>query len=286
MAKRKSKKEGRYLKTLPPMSKVAPYIMAERNDALNYIADTVDVEAAEEYIFKKRSEGLKGFGMMHVMIASYIRTVSQRPGLNRFIRGQKIYARNFIEIMITVKKEMNLESPDTVLKIIFEPDATADDVYRIMTDEIEKARSEESDFDNTAKILNYIPGLVLKFSVWVLKCMDYFGLLPRKLTKLSPFHGSFGITSMASLGIPPIYHHIYNFGNIPLFLAFGPKKTLNVLQRDGTVKQKRFVEYKFTTDERICDGYYYASALKMMKSIVLKPEQLDNPPEQVFEDIE
>ncbi len=267
------------------MSKVSPYIMVERNDALNFIVDSMDCEAAEDYIFKKRSEGLKGFGMMHVMVAAYVRTVSQRPGINRFIRGQKIYARNCIEGMITIKREMKLESPDTVIKMIFPREATAEDVYHIMNDAIEKARTDESDFDDTAKALNYIPGLVLKFAVRVLKTMDYFGLIPRKLTLLSPFHGSFGITSMASLGIPPVYHHIYNFGNIPLFIAFGPKKTTNVLQRDGSVKVKRTVEYKIVTDERICDGYYFASALKFMKELYQHPERLDVPPETVIEDI-
>ena len=45
-------------------------------------------------------------------------------------------------------------------------------------------------------------------------------LVPKELTDLSPFHGSIFITSMGSLGIPPIYHHLYDFGNIPVFVAF------------------------------------------------------------------
>ena len=286
MSKKKKVKEGRYLKSLSPMSKVAPYIMVTRNDALNYIEDSFDCENAEDYIFRKRSEGLKGFGMMHLLVAAYIRTVSQRPGINRFIRGQKIYARNCIEIMITIKREMKLNSPDTVLKMVFKPDATADDVYNTMTEMINNARNTDSDFDDTAKILNYIPGVFLKFAVWFLNLLDYFGLLPRKLTLLSPFHGSFAITSMASLGIPPIYHHLYNFGNIPVFISFGPKKSVNELHLDGTVKVKRLVDYKCVTDERICDGFYFASALKYMRELYLHPEALDNPPEKIVEDVD
>ena len=286
MSKKKKVKEGRYLKSLSPMSKVAPYIMVTRNDALNYIEDSFDCENAEDYIFRKRSEGLKGFGMMHLLVAAYIRTVSQRPGINRFIRGQKIYARNCIEIMITIKREMKLNSPDTVLKMVFKPDATADDVYNTMTEMINNARNTDSDFDDTAKILNYIPGVFLKFAVWFLNLLDYFGLLPRKLTLLSPFHGSFAITSMASLGIPPIYHHLYNFGNIPVFISFGPKKSVNELQRDGTAEVKRLVDYKCVTDERICDGFYFASALKYMRELYLHPEALDNPPEKIVEDVD
>ena len=101
----KKVKEGRKLKSLPPYNKISPYIMVLRNDAQNFIRDSINVDKAEEYIRKKRAEGLKGFGMLHLLVASYVRTVSQRPGINRFIRGQRVHARNCIEVMLTIKKE-------------------------------------------------------------------------------------------------------------------------------------------------------------------------------------
>ena len=286
MSKKKKVKEGRYLKSLSPMSKVAPYIMVTRNDALNYIEDSFDCENAEDYIFRKRSEGLKGFGMMHLLVAAYIRTVSQRPGINRFIRGQKIYARNCIEIMITIKREMKLNSPDTVLKMVFKPDATADDVYNTMTEMINNARNTDSDFDDTAKILNYIPGVFLKFTVWLLKTLDYFGMLPKFLLEVSPFHGSLFFTSMGSLGIPPIYHHLYDVGNLPVFGSFGMKRRAVEVQEDGSVVEKKYVDVKFTMDERIVDGFYYAAFFKHYRRILALPEILDNPPEEVLSDID
>ena len=33
----------------------------------------------------------------------------------------------------------------------------------------------DSDVDNTAGILTMVPGMVLKFVVWLLKTLDYFG---------------------------------------------------------------------------------------------------------------
>ena len=284
-AKRKQKREGRRIKTLPPLNSVAPYIMKTRQGAANYISDTLDIARADEYIFRKREQGLRGFGMLHVVLASYIRTISQRPAINRYIRGQKIYSRNCIEIMLTIKKEMKIESPETVLKLFFPADATADTVYNILADAVEESRASDSEFDDTARFFNYIPGLLLKFSVWLLNIFDYFNLIPRFLTKISPFHGSFAITSMGSLGIPPVYHHLYDFGNIPVFLAFGAKYTKNELERDGSVVQHKYIDYKITSDERICDGHYFASALKLFKSILKNPECLDMPPEVVYEDI-
>ena len=277
--------EGRRLKTANPMMNIESIIMAERNDACNQIRDCFETAAADDYIFKKRKEGLKGFGIMHLLIAAYVRTVSQRPGINRFIRGQRVYARNNIEVAMTIKKEMRLDAPDTVIKMEFPADATAEDVYRIVNKEIEAARTEESSFDDVAKVLGSLPRFMLKFAVWVLKKLDYHRMLPRSLSKLSPFHGSMIITSMGSLGIPPIYHHIYNFGNVPLFISFGAKRSVVELDKNGAPVNRKYVDYCVVTDERICDGHYFASALKYMRTIMSNPEVLDNKPEQVIEDI-
>ena len=282
-------KEGRKVKSLPPMSYVVPYIMKTRNTSMNYIRDTIDIEKAEAYIRKKRKEGLTSFGLLHVFLSAYARTVSQRPGINRFIRGQRIYSRDHIEVMMTIKKEMSLESPDTCIKFYMMPDDTPETIYKNFNKLVEenkaKSNNGESAFDSTARILTYIPGLLLRGTVALLRTMDYFGLLPRFLTHVSPFHGSLAITSMGSLGIPPIYHHLYDFGNIPIFISYGAKRKEYELDKDGNVVTKRYVDIALVTDERICDGFYFASALKLMRSIFNDPDQLDTPPEQVIKDI-
>ena len=280
-------KDGYKIKSLEPMNMVSPFIMVNRTGSSNYFTARIDITAAEENIRKKRKEGLKGFGMLHLFLAAYVRTVSQRPGINRFIRGQRVYARNNIEIEMTIKKELKLDSPETCIKAEYEPTATADEVYLVFNKLVDeyKNTSNESNFDNVAKILKYIPGILLKFVIFILKMLDYFGLLPRFLTKLSPFHGSLFITSMGSLGIPPIYHHLYDFGNLPIFLSYGAKYEESKMDKDGNITTHKYIDFCVVTDERICDGHYYASAFKYLKSIFSHPEILDNPPESVVKDI-
>lgn len=278
--------DGRRIKTLPAMSGVSPFIMKTRVGSTNYFRDTVDIDRVEKYIRKKRNEGLKGFGMMHVFVAAYLRVLSQRPALNRFVSGQRIYSRNNIEVIMSIKKEMTLDSPDTIIKMEFEADETADDVYRKFTGEIEGYRDNpDSGFDDLAKLLHRIPRLFMKFTVWFLNALDYFGRIPRKLTRLSPFHGSFFLTSMGSLGVPPVFHHLYDFGNVPIFFAFGAKQKRYDMDAKGEVRERRYIEYTVVTDERICDGYYLASAVKYMKTILKDPFSLDKKPDEVLKDI-
>ena len=226
---------------------------------------------------------------MHVILAAYARTVCEYPAINRFLSGQKVYSRDRrLEVIMAIKKEMTVEAPDTMISVELDAGDTAEDVYRKFNKEVEAVKNTselDSGFDNLAAVINYIPGLFLKFTVWLLKTLDYFGMLPSWLLRLSPFHGSIIITSMGSLGIPPIFHHLYNFGNLPIFVAFGRKYRKNDIKVDGTILPNKYMDLCFNCDERICDGFYYATALKYMLNLLARPDQLDQPPKRIIPDI-
>jgi pyruvate/2-oxoglutarate dehydrogenase complex dihydrolipoamide acyltransferase (E2) component len=282
----KPKKEWYRVRSIDPLAIVSPYIMKNRIGSQNLLTDRIPTARVDKFIKAKQEEGMKNLSFMHVLIAAYVRAVSQRPALNRFIRGQKIYSRRDIELAITIKKEMALDSPDTVIKILFSPTDTLSDVYEKMNKAIEDYRAEQDgSFDKLAKVISFIPGLLLRATVGILRFLDYFGLLPRFLTRLSPFHASIFITSMGSLGIPPVYHHLYDFGTVPAFCAFGAKQREYKVNADGSVYKYQYVDLTFTLDERIADGYYFASALKLLRSYMRNPEQLMTPPETVIHDI-
>ena len=184
---------------------------------------------------------------------------------------------------------MTIDSPDTSIKVRLTPSDTAIDVYNKLNaavEEVKRTQELDSNLDNLIMYFNLIPSVVLKFLVWLLKLLDYFGLLPKFLLELSPFHGSLFFTSMGSLGIPPIYHHLYDFGNLPAFGAFGCKRRALEVQEDGTVVQKKYIDVKFVLDERIVDGYYYATFFKYYRRLLAHPEVLDQAPEEVNKDID
>lgn len=283
------RKEGRKLRTLDPIKRAMPYIMPKRSDSQNFFTEKLDIAEAEKFCREQIRAGRKNFTLLHVIIAAYLRVVSQRPAINRFVSGQTIYARNNIEVLMTIKKKMSLDSDDTCIKVTFEPTDTVYDVYDKFNKVVMENKGDEAEANDTekfAKLLNYIPRFMLRFVIWLIKTLDYYGMLPKAIIDLSPFHGSMIITSLGSLGIRPIYHHIYDFGNLPVFVAYGAKQHGVKMDDDGVVRKYRYIEMKVTTDERICDGYYYASAFKMLKKIFENPKVLENPPEQVIEDID
>lgn len=287
--RRGDRKDGRLVRTAIPMVKLMSFIMPERSDSCNTYADEFDVTEADELCREMVKKGYTSFGFLHIILAAYVRTVSQRPVINRFISGQRIYARNCIEVNMVVKKEMAVAAPETAIKVRFEPDDTVEEIYEKLNEAVENVKNApdlDSSFDKTAETVASLPRPLLRTAIRFLNWLDYHGWMPKQLLDVSPFHGSMIITSMGSLGIKPIYHHIYNFGNLPVFLAYGTKRTVTRVKRDGSLETRRMIEIKAVTDERICDGFSYASAFKLMKRYVEHPRQLTVRPEAIVEDID
>ena len=284
------RKDGRKIRTLHPMAQITAYFQWERNICSNFFEESFEITNVDRYIRQKRREGLKDFGITHVLLAAYVRGIAKYPQLNRFVSGQKVYSRgDDIQYCMVIKKEMSVDSPDTSIKVHLNPRDTAEDVYHKLNAAVTKVKATQeldSSLDGLIMALNLVPGVFLKFTVWFLKLLDYFGMLPSFLTELSPFHGSLFFTSMGSLGIPPIYHHLYDFGNLPVFGAFGMKRRANELNNEGELVQRKYIDVKFVLDERIVDGYYYATFFKYYRRLLAHPEVLDNPPEEVVRDID
>ena len=261
------RKDGRLIQSLAPFYKFMPYIMPTKNDACNQFEDCIEITNTDRWLRQKRLEGYKGLGYLHLFIAAYIRMVSMRPGINRFVAGRRIYARNNIEVVLTVRRSMSTTSNETTIKAVFAPTDTIFDVYRKMNEKIDEIKygDQDNNTEQVAGALLKLPRFLLRFAIGCLRVMDYFGVIPQKLLDASPFHGSMIITDMGSLGIPPIYHHLYNFGNLPMFIAFGAKRKAVELDREGKPVERKYIDFMAVMDERVCDGYYYASSFKYMK---------------------
>lgn len=281
------RKEGRLLRSLPAFAKFIPFIMPTRNDACNQYEESFEVTDLDRRLRQLRVAGYKGIGFLHFIIAAYIRGVSMLPGINRFVVGRRIYARDNIEVVMTVKRSLSVDATKTTIKVVFEPTDTIFDVYRKMNEKIDEVKTSDgnNNTEDVAETLCRAPRFLLRFALTILRIMDYFGWLPEKLVEASPFHGSMIITDVGSLRIGPIYHHIYNFGTLPVFIAFGAKRHAYEIDRHGQVVDHKYVDCKFTMDERTVDGHYYAQFLQAIRYIFAHPELLEAPPTRVVDDV-
>ena len=279
--------DGYKVRAVDPFFMLIPHIMYQRNDSMVFFEEEVDITNLEKFVRRMRREGhLKGLNMLGVMMTAAVRMISQKPMVNRFVSGRKIYARNRITLSLSVKKAMSEEGEETVVKPEFEPADTLYDVWEKLNRCVEanKGDDKSNNTDLIAKIIGCLPGFLIKFVVFTVKSLDQIGKMPKFIHEFSPFHTSAYVTDIGSVGIDSVYHHLYNFGTCSIFLSVGRKRTVNKLNADGTVSSRRMMTLRFVVDERICDGYYFGTTIRSFRKLLQHPEELLTPPDEIFED--
>lgn len=274
--------DGRRLSNIDPIIQFAPYVMVQRNDATNLITEYIDYDPIASYIRTCSKQGKK-VSFMALMIAAYVRTVSQYPDLNRFIMNSQVFARNQIVVSLTVLRNAKNKDvmDEALIKMKFKPDATLDEVTAEINDKLKDAVNEDADngtVDFASKLIHFrvLMKLVVKFA----RLTDRYGLLPGWLYDLSPFHCSMYITNIASIGLPSIYHHLYNFGNTSIFIAMGKFEKQLITTKEGP-SVKTVIPLGLTLDERICGGASYAQGIAYFKKCLADPAVLEKRPEKV-----
>lgn len=274
--------DGKKLKHVDPMYKIAPYIMTKRYDSMNMITIDVPYAPMQNYINAKRKEGI-AISHMSVIIAAYLRTCAQYPALNRFIMNKKVYARNEYAVsMVVLTPGTNGE--ETESKMYFDPSDTIFDVNNKINNFVEENRNAPKD-NGMEKFMNAIlsvPGL-LPVGVGFLKILDKFGLLPKSIIDISPFHNSLVISNLISIRTNHIYHHVYEFGTTGIIITMGNLREVPKRKGDEIVFE-RTMPLGVVMDERICSGYYYARAFRTMKKYLKDPALLETPPKEVIPD--
>ena len=284
----KKRPDGRVVKSIPPIQKIMPYIMKTRTDSMNSYDDSFACDVWDKYIKEKEAEGIK-MSYMHIFIAGVVRMIALRPQLNRFIMNGRIYTRKKIYVSFVVHPKLCDDDAGTTIKIEFEGTETILEIAEVLNKKIREetvARQGENGTDSLARVLTNIPGPIIRIAVNTLMWMDRHNLLPKSIIDVSPFHTSFFITNLKSLGINYIFHHTYEFGTTGLFFAMGKEQNHVVLDKEGNPVNEKRMGWGLVTDERFCDGLYFALSLRMLRKFMKNPTLLEEPLDAKVEDEE
>ena len=283
----KNRYDGRRIKSLEPIQMIMPYVMKTRTDSMNMYEDAIPCEVFDDYIKEKAEQGIT-LDYMQIFIAAIVRMFALRPKLNRFVINGRIYARPKIWVSFAIHHDLSGNQDETTIKLCFEGTETilevADKIQAAILKETTQHK-ESNSTDKLAKLLTSVPGPIIRFAVNTLMWMDRHNIMPKAVIEASPFHTSFFITNLKSLGINHIYHHVYEFGTTGIFFAIGKEKVLPINKGDDFVPQKA-MGFGLTMDERFCDGLYFARSLRQLRKLLRNPRILEKPLEAKIEDDE
>ncbi len=274
--------DGKLLKKIDPIIALTPYLMPMRCDAQVFLNYKLDYEKMARYIVEQGSKGNK-LTFMELIIAAFVRVVSELPEVNRFVANKRLYARTQLTVSFVLLKDTG--DPDNIeentVKCYFDPRDTIFDVAKRVDIAIEQARREEAD-NSTMKVAKLLLNPILaNIVVFLARFLDRYGIMPKYIMDASPFHTSLFFTQMASIGMPAVNHHIYNFGTTSLFVSMGSVLRETAAGPDGKTVRKRYLPIGITADERICAGAIYAKLVNRIMHYIDNPHLLETPPETV-----
>lgn len=158
---------------------------------------------------QKSREGVK-ITFMELIIAAFVRAISQVPEANRFIMNRKFYNRTELAVSFVVLRPTEDGQPEeNAVKVKFDPSDTIFEVSTRVKQTIEEGRRTDDDSAaiKLASALLKVP-LLPNLVVHVANFLDHHDLFPKALMDALPFHTSLFVTNMASIGMTRVYHHI------------------------------------------------------------------------------
>jgi hypothetical protein len=271
-------KEGR-----DPISGVMPYIMRGRNESAVYYSKSYCIENMQKYIRERRKQGDR-ITVFNIISATFLHTFIRRPHLNRFVAGRKLYEHTTFDILYVVKTSMTDEGIESIARVRFDADDNLDSVRDKMDAHINAIKgSDGKEDDRFMEFIAKLPRCVNRVIAWILRTLDFYGMMPKALLDLIPMYSSVFLSHMGSIGGDAMYHHLYEFGTTSVFCTIGKVylKPYRDIRTDEVI-WKRTIDLNFTLDERICDGFYFIKSLNLFDSFLDDPSLLEMTPNEAI----
>ena len=270
--------DGKLIKDLPPFTRFMPYLMKDKTGSVIYYEQDIDVTKALQSIKQINRELIKEktlITLFGVVITAAVRTLGQRPKLNRFISGRRYWQRNEIQITFVAKKEITDDGKEVNVKITFTPDENLAGAAKKIHTEVKRAISEDGvENEKVVDTIMKLPSFLVRLLVKAMNFLDQNNLMPRSFIESDPMWCSVFMTNTGSFGLDARFHHLFERGNCPVFLSVGKVREEVRITVEGKPEKHSMLHLRYTFDDRISDGVYMGKTLQMMQQYVENPELL------------
>jgi len=271
--------DAKYLKNIDSMHFIMPFMFPNRCDNETFFSFRLDLSELNAYIAKKNADHPEyRYNLFQCLIAAVLKTITLRSKLSIFIHNRKMYKRNEVSAAFTVKQEFSDEGGEVLAFIHSKPDWTIDDLHNEIHRQLLKLKNKEYVDESTAVMdsFNKLPEWISRPAVGAVCRLEKAGLIPPALVETDPYHSTVNFANLGSIGLPGGFHHLTNWGTTSIFIVIGKMDRMPFFENDEVVF-KDGVDINITMDERIADGYYYSRTVKLIKTLLERPELLERP---------
>jgi hypothetical protein len=248
-----SRPDGTIIKRLHPYRKLMPYVMRGRNESVVFFDTYVNAEPLLEYLDQAKQKF--DVNMSHCLVGAGFVGLVENPTMNQFSHGQRLYERDGRWISFSMKrKRKDKKAKLSVVKKRLNEGETFRQLCERINDGINVERSgKKTAADKEFDIFKVLPRPAMNGMVHFVNLLDYFNLLPGWFIEGDGMYTSIFIANLGSVGMAPGYHHLYEWGNCPLFMMVGKVEERPVV-RNGEIVVQKTMHIRWSYDERIDDG--------------------------------
>jgi hypothetical protein len=266
--------DGDYVRDLPGTRRIMPFIMRKRNESIVFFEQKLDTTKTSTFLRDFRDRTGLHATMLHLLIWVSGQLLKDRPRMNRFVAGSRIFQRRGIWISFSAKKRKTEDAPIVVVKQEIDPAWSFEELVRHIEGGINESRSDKLfTTDAELSLIFKLPVFLIGWMVWLLTKLDHFGLLPSSFRRKDPMFASLLIANLGSIDLDAGFHHLYEYGNIPILIMAGRDKEEVVVGPGGKPEVRPMMTLRYSFDERIEDGLYAVRALEIMKRIIEDPAE-------------
>ncbi|NQU67125.1 MAG: 2-oxo acid dehydrogenase subunit E2 [Candidatus Marinimicrobia bacterium] len=266
--------DGTYVKNLSLTRRIMPFIMKGRNESIVFFEQKIPVDNAWDFLASFREKTNQKASIFHLLLWAGGQILNEHPRLNRFVAGRRIFQRHGIWVCFSAKKKMDDTGPVIAIKRKIDPNLDFQSLVKTLTHTIAEEKSDKlSHTDKELSLIFKLPAFIISPMARLLMKLDHFGLLPDIFIKDDPMFASIMVANLGSFGLDAAYHHLFEYGNIPIFITIGKKHKEVVVDDSGEIRAVSMITLKFSFDERIADGFYCLRALGMFNDILSNPEK-------------
>lgn len=277
------RRDGHRVKDAPGMNIVMGHLYPNRADSEVYTCQEIDITELLEFLETKNGpDAAYKTTLFHCIVAMAARVINERPKLNRFIQGRRMYERDEITLSFVAKRKFTDHSEESLMVYKAKGEHTLDDISYKISGEVKemRQRTKTVGIDQVLDIFGKMPRLLLMLIVRIVRWLDFWGKVPRALSDGDLNYTSLLLSNLGSIKCPSVYHHLNNYGTNSIIITIGAMHKKPVVAEDGSIVVRDFVDLSATIDERIADGFYFARSLKLIQHICSHPEILDQPLEE------
>jgi hypothetical protein len=267
--------DGDLVRKESPVRAILPYVMRGRNESLIYHEVHYDITRTRAFLraFNHERERDQPATLFHLFLWSCAQALAERPGLNRFVSGGRLYQRRGMFISFAAKKELADEAPLVTVKLeFFKGEPFADCVKRIVSSIVDGRTGPAKSVDKELALGLMLPGPVLRLVMALLRGLDRINLMPGWMIAGDPLYTSMFVANLGSVGLDRTSHHLYEYGTASMFAALGAPRKQLFPDRAGAPVVRDILEVRWSLDERVNDGLYCARGLALMKKVFENPE--------------